>query len=165
MNAIMNSLVRRIRIYLIIRRVIRILELVIIPCLFGYFLINKGILVHDFFLNSFGVIVFVFILLEIFVHLYLFILIGELNDLQKIWLEHYNFEIEQSKKLKQQLDEFLSHEQDENLNQNVKDLMAKEKSGDGYLSLNYLRSKTEYSIARMRLRKIIVLKKAIKKWW
>ena len=153
MNAIMNSLVRRIRIYLIIRRVIRALELVIIPCLFGYFLINKGILVHDFFLNSFGVIVFVFIL------------IGELNDLQKIWLEHYNFEIEQSNKLKQLLDEFLSHEQDENLNQNAKDLMAKEKSGDGYLSLNYLRSKTEYSIAHMRLRKIAVLKKAIKKWW
>lgn len=165
MNKIMNSLVRRIRRYLIVRRVLRALELVIIPCLFGYSLINKGILVHDFFLNSFGVIVFVFILLEIFVHLYLFFLIGELNDLQKIWLEHYNFEIEQSNKLKQLLDEFLSHEQDENLNQNAKDLMAKEKSGDGYLSLNYLRSKTEYSIARMRLRKIAVLKKAIKKWW
>ena len=165
MNALINSLVRRIRRYLIIRRVLRALELVIIPCLFGYLLIDKGIRTQDFFLNSFGMTVFLFGLLEIFVHLYLFILIEELNDVQKICLEDYNFQVERSNELKQFLDDFLSHEHDENLDHKVKDLIAKEESGNGFFSLNYLRSKTEYSIAHMRLRKIAVLKKAIKKWW
>lgn len=165
MNKIMNSLVRRIRRYLIIRRVLRALELVIIPCLFGYFLIDKGIWTKDFFLSSFGIFVFIFGFLELFVHLYMFIIIEELNDVHKICLDDYNFQAERSNELKQDLDVFLSHEHDENLDKNVKDLIAKEKSGNGYFSLNYLKSKTEYSIAHMRLRKIDVLKKAIKKWW
>ena len=165
MNAIMNSLVRRIRRYLIIRRVLRALELVIIPCLFGYSIIDKGVWTKDFFLNSFGIFVFIFGFLELFTHLYLFIIIEQLNDVRKICLEDYNFQVERSNELKEQLDAFLSHEHDENLDQSVKDLIAKEKSGNAYFSLNYLRSKTEYSIAHMRLRKIDVLKKAIKKWW
>ena len=165
MNKIMNSLVRRIRRYLIVRRVLRALELVIIPCLFGYLLINKGIWTQDFFPSSFGVIIFIFGFIELLVHLYLFIIIEELNDAQKICLDDYNFQEGRSNELKQLLDDFLSHEHDENLDKNVKDLIAKEKSGNGYFSLNYLKSKTEYSIAHMRLRKIDVLKKAIKKWW
>ena len=165
MNKIMNSLVRRIRRYLIVRRVLRALELVIIPCLFGYLLINKGIWTQDFFPSSFGVIIFIFGFIELLVHLYLFIIIEELNDAQKICLDDYNFQEGRSNELKQLLDDFLSHEHDENLDQKGKDLIAKEKSGNGYLALNYLESKTEYSIAHMRLKKLDVLKKAIKKWW
>jgi hypothetical protein len=92
----------------------------------------------------------------------------EISEVQSICQYEFDFHKEQSLQYKAMLDDLLSHENDEQLTEDQKELIKKEKNLDGYLSIHYVLEKIYYSAAHMNLRKIKKLKKAVlksKKWW
>lgn len=166
MNRLMNSLVFNVRIYLIFRRVIRSLFFVAFVCFFGYFLINSQKLDAQPLLEYSKILLIIFAIIEIADFVYKYVILRKsLNAFQKICEDDFKFQGEHSTRFKKMLDEFLSHEHDKNLDSKGKELIEKEKSGNGHLALNYLKAKVNQSIAHMYLRKIAVLRNATKKWW
>ena len=75
----------------------------------------------------------------------------EISEAENIFKSEFDFHKKQSLQYKAMLDEILSHENDEQLTENQKKLIEKEKNLNGHLSIHYVTEKIYYSAAHMNL--------------
>jgi len=88
-----------------------------------------------------------------------------LKDIKELCEDDFKSKEEICNDYRRLIDDLISHKHDEDLSMEEKQKIERLKSGEAHLALEYLRARVEYTIAHMRLRKIEVLKKAVKKWW
>ena len=166
MDKLLNSLIIRVKIHVIVRKIIPIAWLLAILYLAFYYYMNRESVDDEMFLTCCQIVFYLFIVLELANTIYKYVLINDLlKDVKELCEDDYKFKEGMCNDYKKLIDDLISREHDENLGIEERRTIERLKSGDAHLALEYLRARVEYTIAHMRLRKIEVLKKAIKKWW
>ena len=166
MDQLLNSLIIRVKIHVIARKVIPITWLLAILYLAFYYYMNRESVDDEFFLTCCQIVCYLFILLELADTIYKYVIINDLlKDVHELCKDDYKFKEEMCNDYRKIIDNLISREQDECLSMEERQAIERLKSGNAHLALEYLRARVEYTIAHMRLRKIEVLKKVVKKWW
>lgn len=166
MDKLLKSLIIRVKIHVIVRKVIPITWLLAILYLAFYYYMNRESVDDEMFLTCCQIVFYLFIILELANTIYKYVLINDLlKDIKELCEDDYKSKEEIYNDYRRLIDDLISHEHDKDLSMEEKIKIERLKSGEAHLALEYLRARVEYTIAHMRLRKIEVLKKAVKKWW
>lgn len=168
MEKVFYSLVRSVKRYLIFKKISQIFEALIFLSLLYYFFVQNTFIDNLSFTSYPALCITLCVLIEILFGIYRMLINKEISEAENIFKSEFDFHKNQSLEYKAMLDEFLSHENDNCLTKEQKELIEKEKRLNGCLSIHYVTEKIYYSAAHMNLRKINKLKKAVlksKKWW
>ena len=166
MDKLLNSLIIRVKIHVIVRKIIPITWLLAILYLAYYYCKNRESVDDEMFLTCCQIVFYLFIILELANTIYKYVLINDLlKDIKELCEDDFKSKKEICNDYRRLIDDLISHEHDEDLSMEEKLKIERLKSGEAHLALEHLRARVEYTIAHMRLRKIEVLKKAVKKWW
>ncbi len=168
MEKVFYSLVRSVKRYLIFKKISQIFEALIFLSLLYYFFVQNTFIGNLSFTSYPVLCITLCVLIEILFGIYRMLINKEISEAENIFKSEFDFHKNQSLQYKAMLDEFLSHENDNCLTKEQKELIEKEKKLNGSLSIHYVTEKIYYSVAHMNLRKINKLKKAVlksEKWW